>query len=53
MFSIAWAAAFFGAGAPLDGRLGSVLVSLLIGALLGLSSQRLAALLGRKPASSA
>ena len=37
------AAAFFGAGAPLDARLAWVLVSLVCGSVMGLLSQRLAA----------
>lgn len=45
------AASFFGAGAPLDARLGSVLLSLAIGAVLGLLSQRLAALFTAREAS--
>lgn len=39
------AASFFGAGAPLDAKLGWVLVSLICGAVLGIMSQRLAAVL--------
>jgi hypothetical protein len=37
------AASFFGAGAPLDAKLGWVLLSLVCGAVMGLLSQRLAA----------
>lgn len=37
------AAAFFGAGSPLDSRLLTVLGSIVIGAFLGIASQRLAA----------
>jgi hypothetical protein len=44
------AAAFFGAGAPLDARLAPVLCSIVIGALLGLASQRLAGALTKSTA---
>jgi hypothetical protein len=44
------AAAFFGASAPLDGRLVGVLCSIVIGALLGLASQRLAQALTKSTA---
>lgn len=39
------AASFFGAGAPLDEKLAWVLVSIVCGSIMGLLSQRLAALL--------
>lgn len=42
------AAAFFGAGAPLDIKLAWVLTSIICGALMGLFSQRLAAVLTSK-----
>lgn len=44
------AAAYFGAGAPLDGRLVWVLVSIVCGAVMGLLSQRLAGVFTAKSA---
>ena len=42
------AASFFGAGAPLDVKLGWVLVSLVCGAVMGLVSERMGAALTAK-----
>jgi hypothetical protein len=44
------AASFFGAGAPMDAKLLWVLVSIACGAVMGLLSQKLAAVLTAKPA---